>query len=45
MSDGFITPNIRIAAIVTQAIEELGKVQVKITQECIHTHHIRQSNT
>ena len=39
---GFVAPNIRIAAIVAQAVEEFGKIKVKIAQEGIHADHVGQ---
>ena len=42
---GFVAPNIRIAAVVAQAVEEFGEVKVEVAQEGIHADHIGQGDT
>ena len=42
---GFVAPNIRIAAVVAQAVEEFGEVQVEVAQESIHANHVSQGDT
>ncbi|SKO54703.1 Uncharacterised protein [Mycobacteroides abscessus subsp. massiliense] len=42
---GFVAPNIRIAAVVAQAVKEFSEVQVEITQEGIHADHVGQGDT
>ena len=41
---GFVAPNIRIAAIVAQAVEKFGEIQVEVTQEGIHADHVGQGD-
>ena len=42
---GFVAPNIRIAAIVAQAVKEFGEVQIEVAQEGIHADHVGQGDT
>gem|GEM_PF-5482734 len=40
----FVAPNIRIAAVVAQAVEEFGKVKVEVAQEGIHADYVGQGD-
>lgn len=41
---GFVAPNVRVAAVVAQTVEEFGEIEVEIAQEGIHTDHVGQGN-
>lgn len=41
---GFVAPNIRVAAVVAQTVEEFGEIEVEIAQEGIHTDNVGQGN-
>ena len=42
---GFVAPFVGVAAVVAQAVEKFGEVEVEVAQEGVHPDHVGQGDT